>query len=391
MTRVLFDLSVLRSDSRLRGIGRYASDLGRGLAALAPPDLEIVALTNVSLGGRVELDRDLAAAEQRLTAPGSPMWIHRRWARRMRVSLPRAAAAAGADVTHCGHPEATPLYPVRGKRIVTCHDLIPLRMPAQYLGWRQGWRWGRFAIDRRRYESADHVIAVSQASADDLVRLLGLSAAKITVVHNGVDISRWLPEAEPTDDEVVARHGLAGRPFVLYVGAGDYRKNVAGMLETMRVARRRPGGGELVFAWAGELVRSWRRELDRLVSQSGLEGAVKTLGHVTDEDLAALYRQARALLFLSRCEGFGYPIVEAMASGCPVVTSPDTSTGEIAGDAALLARPDDHGAAAAAVTTLVLDEGERGRRRAAGIARAGELTLERMARGTAEVYRGVGR
>src|SRR5690606_23388504 len=202
------------------------------------------------------------------------MWPHRRWARRMRVSLPRAAAAARADVTHSGHPEATPLVPVRGKRIVTCHDLIPLRMPEQYLGWRQGWRWGRTAIDRRRYESADHIIAVSQASADDLVRILSIPASKVTVVHNGVDTSRWLPTPEPGDAEVLARHGLADRPFAIYVGAGDYRKNVEGMLETIRIARERPGGGDLVFAWAGQMMHRWKAKLDRWVAERDLEGAV---------------------------------------------------------------------------------------------------------------------
>jgi glycosyltransferase involved in cell wall biosynthesis len=389
MTRVLFDLSVLRSDSRLRGIGRYAGDLGRGLGELASDGLDIIALTNVSLTGRIELDRDLAAAQARLVTPGAPMWSYREWATRMRVTLPFAARAAKADVTHSGHPAATPLLPVRGKRIVTCHDLIPLRMPAQYVTWRQGGRWGQMIADRRRYESADHVIAVSQATADDLVRILGLSARKITVVLNGVDIGRWLPTPEPSDVEVATRYGLEGRPFVLYVGAGDYRKNVEGMLETVRIARERPGGGELLFVWAGAISRRLQKRLDAWSAARALESAVKILGHVPDEDLAALYRQARALLFLSRCEGFGYPIVEAMASGCPVVTCPDTSTGEIAGRAALLSHPDDHGAAAHALMTVVLDDQERARRREAGIARAAELSLDRMARSTAEVYRAV--
>jgi glycosyltransferase involved in cell wall biosynthesis len=386
--RVLIDLSVLRSTSRLRGIGRYVADLAQGLAALEPPDLELFALSRVSLSGQLEIDRDLGAAHERLASSSDPLWIHRRWARRLRVTLPRAARLARADLVHSGHPEATPLVAVPG-RIVTCHDLIPLRYPRYYLRWRHGQRWARRLVDARRYHGAAHVIAVSRATADDLLRLLEVPARRVTVVHNGVDVSRFRPDPEPADGQVLARHGLAERPFALYVGAVDYRKNIDGMLETVRLARQHPDGRDLLFAWAGASSPSADRMFQREVSSRGLSGAARALGYVPDDELAALYRHARALVFLSRCEGFGYPIVEAMACGCPVIACPETSTGEIATGAALLRAPDDHAGAADALRTLTRDERERRRLRAAGIARAAELSLEKMARETAEVYRAV--
>ncbi|MEM1028869.1 MAG: glycosyltransferase family 1 protein [Myxococcota bacterium] len=383
--RVLVDVSVLGTDSRDRGIGRYVRDLVGGLAAAAPADLALAALENAAWGSRAVVDDDLRAAAARRDA--APLALHRRWARVMRWRAPRVAARRDVALLHLGHPEASPLRRVATPLVITCHDLIPLRFPAHYTNWKRGYGWGQRRLDHRRYHVADHVIAVSQATAHDLVAELEVPAHRITVVPNGVDLDRWSSLPRTSDGDVLRRHRLEGRPYALYVGAGDWRKNVSGMLEGLARARRRPGGSELRLVWAGRLSRRWARDLARGIRARGLSGAVVTTDFVSDDDLAALYRHAALSLFVSRAEGFGYPVVEAMASGCPVVTCGHTSMGEVAGDAAVLVDPEDHDDIATAMLDLVRDPAAREQRRQAGRKRAARFTLQATAEGTLEVYR----
>ena len=119
----------------------------------------------------------------------------------------------------------------------------------------------------------------------------------------------------------------------------------------------------------------------------GLTGAVITTDYIDDDALAALYRHARMSIFVSRAEGFGYPVVEAMAAGCPVITCGHTSTGEVAGDAAVLVAPEDHEAIAEGIVTLARDDAAHTEHRRAGLAQAATFSVEAMARGTADVYR----
>lgn len=385
MARVMLDLSVLSTDSRLRGIGRYVRDLARGLAAL--PDEErgvtMLGLEHAPWRGEARHTTALVPAVQALD--DSPLQLHRRWARRMRLVAPRAAR--DADLLHFGHPDVTPMRRVAPRLLVTCHDLIPLRYPQHYTNWKRGYGWGQRLLDRRRYHLPNHLIAVSQATADDLVSLLGVPADRISVVHNGVDLARWSPASEPNDQAVLARFGLEGDPYAVYVGAGDWRKNIEGMLEGLARARHRPGGHRVRLVWAGHLARRWREALTRGMRRRGLTGSVVTTDYIDDDVLAALYRHARMSIFVSRAEGFGYPVIEAMAAGCPVITCGHTSTGEIAGDAAILVDPEDHGAIADGIVTLARDDAAHADHRRVGLKQAARFSVEAMARGTAAVYR----
>jgi glycosyltransferase involved in cell wall biosynthesis len=388
MATAALDIGVLQSSSRYRGIGRYTHDLARGLGAIKQPDgLRVVGFELRSWTGRAALVSDLASAADRLADPDAPMMTHTRWAHRQRLVFARALRSSGADLVHNPHPEATPIGRLGCLRVITCHDLIPYRYPEFYAGWRDGYATGRRWLDRRRYHAADHIIAVSHATASDLISLAQVPASKITVVHNGVDLSKWSPSPEPDDAGIRDRHDLAEQPYLLYVGAAEWRKNPHGMMSALKLARSRPGCGELVLAWAGKLDGSWGRRIARAADELGLDNVVRPLGFVSDRDLAALYRGAVAQLFISRVEGFGYPVIEAMASGCPVVASNCSSTAEIATDAALSVDPEDHEAIAAAIAALVTDEGERSRLREAGLLRARRFSLERMALATREVYR----
>lgn len=391
MSTALLDLSVLATNTRRRGIGRYVADLAQGFARSEGTleDLRVLGVEHFDWIGGASVTEDLSGAVERLTATSTPTQAHLSWAYRLRVSMAAATRALSPDLVHTGHPNATPLGDLGCPRVTTCHDLIPLRFPDQYLSLRDGYRTGRRWLDQRRYHSADHVIAVSETTANDLVTLLGVSPRKISVVHNGVDLVRWSSEPGHDDGKVRERFGLAEAPYVLCVGAADFRKNHDLMLAALAQVRKRATDANVVMVWAARLDLSTQMELRRAAYEHGVSSSFTLAGYVSDADLAALYRGALAQLFPSRAEGFGYPVIEAMAAGCPVITSDRSSLAEIAGDAAIQVDPESADAIAEAILALVEDPAERARLSTRGTARAGKFTLERMAARTLDVYRDV--
>lgn len=398
IVQVLYDLSVLRTEASTRGIGRYVATLGEGLAdefghrshQTAGSAPELLGLSRLSAYGRAEITRDVRAEIARLSARDERDG-HANWAYRMRFHAGRASRKLRPDVFHQGHPNATPLGKLGCPRVVTAHDLIPLLYPDRYLDWRDGWAPGRQLLDERRYRTADHVIAISETTASDLVKLLGISSKKISVVYNGVDLALWSPEPQPHDRRVRKDLGVDDKCYVLYVGAADWRKNFEGMLQAVLEARRRSPELELTLVWAASLDAATQARLRQRLREADAADAVKMVGYVSDRDLGSLFRGAVAQLFVSRAEGFGYPVVEAMAAGCPVITSNVSSMAEVAAQAAITVDPEDHRAIADAIVTFADNATERRRYGAAGVARAGYFSVERMARGTFDVYSQVSR
>ncbi len=271
------------------------------------------------------------------------------------------------------------------RRILTCHDTIPLRYPHRYMSLRDGGpRVGR-AIERRRYRTADLVIAVSDATRHDACTLLGVPEERVVRVHNGVDVDRWSKEPTALADGTLRRHGLFGRHFALYVGGPDWHKNIEGMMGGL--ARARARGVDLDLAWAGRLTPEHRSRVEGLAQSAGVADAIRWLGYVGDDELGVLYRAARAHILVSRCEGFGLTVVEAMASGCPVVTTACGSLREVAGDAALFVDPDDHAAIGTCLERLCHEPGLRGRMIEHGRRRAPTFSRATHALATAAVYR----
>jgi glycosyltransferase involved in cell wall biosynthesis len=266
--------------------------------------------------------------------------------------LPRLARRARLDVLHCPTfraPLARPACPL----VVTVHDLAVLRHPETFNQWTR--RYSRLCVPRVA-RSARLLIAVSEHTKRELVALLGTPVEKIRVVPNGV--------AEVFHPDGPAETG----DYVLAVGTLEPRKNLTRLAEATRRL-----GVELRVAGAP----GWGRV------ELGGDG-IRLLGRVTDEELARLYRGARCLAFPSLSEGFGIPIVEAMACGTPVVTSRGGATEEVAGGAAVLVDPLDPAAIAAGIE-------EAAARRAqlvpAGLARARDYSWAETARRTVEVYR----
>lgn len=390
--RLVLDLTPLDTPSRPRGIGRYLRELALGLSELPARELsgiDVVALTGVDQLGRPRISHDLTSFEGSPEMPSPTEADFYRWAWRHRFVAWNAARTLGAAAVHFGDPHATPLFfALSGaKRIVTCHDIVPTRYPERYFGPKDGGAFVGKRIEKRRYFSADRVVAISDATRDDVVKLLGVPASRVVRVYNGVDIARW--SAEPTVDaaSVLAKHGLAGKRYVLYVGGSDWRKNAEGMMGAL--AHARAEGEELVLAWAGSLDEGHIAAIEEKARAAGVADSLVRLGFVSDDELAVLYRRAIAHLFVSRCEGFGLTVVEAMAAGCPVITTSGGSLGEVAGDAALLVDPEVPRAIGAALLRLAREPALGDDLRARGRARAPMFSRATQAMAMAQVYRDV--
>ena len=381
---VLLDATPMLDTSGHRGIGRFLYDLLHGLAATAREwegDFALRVVTDLDLhGGGVVDDDPATAAESTRAARGTRI---DRIAWRRRVSLGRLARTA--TVLHLPEPRGTPLR-AHPRTVVTCHDLIPLRFPRQYLGKTPWAAWVRRGVERRRLARAAKVVAISRKTMADAIELLGLPAERFVVVPNGIDLSTWSPIAPPGEAAALRARGVGARPFVVYVGYCDHRKAIDAMFATLSRLR---GRLDLDLVWAGALLDDDLVRLRADTARHGLEGRVHLLGFVDDATLAALYRGAVAHLFLSRLEGFGLSVAEALASGCPAIVVAGSGADEVAGDAGLVVAADDADAAAAALVALAGDPSARARRVAAGLARARTFGRETMARGYADVWRRV--
>lgn len=286
---------------------------------------------------------------------------------------------------HLYHEPNYVALPWDGPLVVTVHDLSFVHHPESHPSDRLE-HLARYLPGT--LERAAHVITDSETVRREALAHFGLDPKRVTAIHLGVG-----PEFAPRDAAATApvleRHGLVHGGYLLSVGTLEPRKNLAlAMRAWASLPESVRGGRPLVVAGA----KGWLNDnLVALVERLEREGAVRFLGFVPQEDLPALYAGALAMAYPSRYEGFGLPVVEAMACGVPVVTSSASCLPEIAGDAALLADPDDEAAMAQALRSLVEDAALRDRLGRAGIARAREFTWARCAERTVGIYRAVAR
>jgi glycosyltransferase involved in cell wall biosynthesis len=364
--------------------------------------LNLVYLVPGETGGTETLARELipalrrVAPDVRLTAfvnreaaeagdgpwaeiPAVPVPVRARrrveWVRGEQILLPRLAARAAVDVLHSLASTA----PARGRfaRVVTIHDLHYRVVPEAHFGVRGLGMRLLVPLAARR---SDRVIAVSAHTRDDLVRLLRLDPERIDVVPNGVTAE---PPVQPLPEpELRRRLDLGDRPFVLSVSAKRPHKNLARLLEGLALLSGEHRPLLVVPGYPTE----HERELRERALALGLAESVRWPGWIAAAELEALYRGAELLVFPSLYEGFGLPVLEAMARDLPVACSDRASLPEVAGDAALLFDPERPEAIAAAIERLLSNPEEADRLRRAGRERVRRFTWDDTARGVVASY-----
>ena len=339
MIDVLLDMTALNTGSRERGIGRYVRSLCLALAergrwlgkypGLLGAELELSGLIR-HRGNRdgAEDPSLLFAGDYSLKTSSLRYQRHKLERRFLMAPLLKRMQAR---LVHLPDPPGTP-FDRRQRRIVTCHDLIPLVLAKDYLSPLPGARALQRARDKARYKTAARVIAISEATRRDLIEQLEIPPERIDVVHHGVDHSRFSARAEPNEAELLAaRLGLRA-PYLLYMGAGDVRKNLPLFV---RSYARSGVARDVELVMAGPLSTRERAVLESAAAAGGVADRVRLLGYVDDALLAPLYRQCLAHVFPSSYEGFGLTVLEAMACGAPTLTTTFSSLGEVAGDVAL--------------------------------------------------------
>ncbi|MDQ3916292.1 MAG: glycosyltransferase family 4 protein [Actinomycetota bacterium] len=284
-----------------------------------------------------------------------------------RLRAPKVERATGrVDLIHA---TAFPMPPRSAPVVLTIHDLAWLDNPAHFT--RRGLRFFRRGLDLA-LRDADLVVCPSEATRRDCVRH-GFPETRVRVIPLGVDAARATPEQV---SEAKRRYGLA-RPYVLWTGTIEPRKNLPGLVGAYRQLGR---GVDLVLAGP----RGWNEDLEALLGAD--RAGVHLLGFVPAADLRALYAGADAFCFPSFMEGFGFPVLEAMAQGTAVVTSAGTSTEELADGAGVLVDPRDPASIAAGLGEVLDDARRREDLAAAGLERAAEYTWERTGRMLVEAY-----
>ena len=281
------------------------------------------------------------------------------------------------DVCHVAAAPAPLAW--RGPLVLTLHDVSLLREPG--LHPRRRVRLG-VPLLRDAVRRATRIIVPSQATAADAERLLGVDPARLHVIAEA-PAAHFRPITDPAALDAVARRYGVEPGGLLALGTLEPRKNLARLVDAWSSLRADGWGGQLILAGAN----GWPdTALQARLDDPALAPAIRRLGFVADADLPALLSMAGAVAYPSLLEGFGLPVVEALACGAPTVTADRGATAEVAGDAALLVDPEDVAAIAAALRLALTDGATRERLRTAGPARAARFTWETAARETAAVY-----
>lgn len=348
------------------GIGRYLREIISGL--LVDPRFTTVVLLGSTETAkffadseRVEKLRVEAYPEGFYTPRTQLAWLAR-----------RARGGIQADVSFFPHYDA-PLVGLPDRSVVTVHDLIHFKVPEAFPAWR---RMAAGMLFDRVVSGASRVIAVSDSTRRDIVERIPTAAAKVETVPNGVSpFFRPVPASE--------QPGLASLcPFLLCVGNRKPHKNWIAAVEALALLKAQQPRLRLVFA--GRAFGGWEKVLGR-ADELGVRGALVELNEIDDGSLRWLYSHCEALLFPSLYEGFGLPVLEAMACGAPVIASDRSSLPEIVGNAGLTINPNDYRAIAHGVLGLWREVGLRHNLVSSGFRRAAGFSWKCAAERTADI------
>lgn len=268
--------------------------------------------------------------------------------------------------------------------IATVHDLIPLKFPGQYLDGLEPGAFDDYIGRLTRLPLLDGIIAVSKATRDDLLRYTSVPEQKITVIYEGVDGMFFDRPSQADTDEVGYRYGLP-RAFLFSLGGEDFRKNNENLLRAFSILRKKQTG-DIALVLGGNFTREYRDGLTRLAKELGVAGKVMFTGAIPDGDMTAVYNLSTVFVFPSLYEGFGLPVLEAMAAGIPVAASNASSIPEVLGNAGVYFDPNDPQGMAAKVLELLDDGDMRKRFSEASVARAGEFSWDKAMAGMAGLF-----
>jgi glycosyltransferase involved in cell wall biosynthesis len=360
------------------GMGRYAAELSAALVS-ADHDDEYSLFYNGS--EPVKLPPPLDRLRRLTSSLSNKPW---RMSVLMAHQLRRSqdALLPGIDLFHATDHLLPRFTSVRG--VFTLHDLAFQRYPETHTFWNRSFLQRMMPTFLR---SADAVIAISQATKKDILAHYEVPAEKITVIPDGV--SPLFVPPSTTDIASVRRAYLLPDDYILYVGTIEPRKSLTTLLDAYALLRQQGAIDDrtklAVVGKKGWLADDFFQKLQDL----GLAGQVIMPGWVPDVQLPSLYGGARVFVYPSLYEGFGLPVLEAMACGAPVVCSNTSSFPEVAGDAAMMIDPQNPAALAAAIRRILTDKNLAARLSALGQEQARPFTWAETARQTLELYRQV--
>ncbi len=365
------------------GIGRYTAELARLLPTLSAGDggdvvalLPFVARHSRSRVHAALLEHGIGDLDPVVLPLPRPL-LYDAWHLLRRPRLDHMRRLTGADLVHAPSVAVPPRS--RVPLVVTAHDAAPLVFPDSYP--RRGRRFHAQGLAAAA-ERADLVITVSKAAAEEIAEYTEIPRERLRVVPNGVVLD------VATDAEVAkarGEHGIEDAPYVFWLGSLEPRKNVGLLVDAFaRWAETSSQPHRLVLGGPA----GWVEDAASVLAPArGLGDRVRTVGRIGDATARALYRGADLFAFPSRHEGFGIPVLEAMAQSTPVMAADIPPLREVAANAAVFLPPDDLDAWADALGRLLLDDAERARLGAAGRDRAQHYSWKRCAEATRAVYR----
>jgi len=361
----IIDIDASRVTMKQRtGTERYSYEVIAALDRIAPADVSFRLYTNGGCERLPPLRPRTTVRDIRLPR----LWTHLRLGPTSWLARPDVLFVP-AHVIPLIHPPT----------VVTIHDVGFRVFPEAHTARR---RLELELTTRWNVRAARHVLAVSQATKHDLVTWYGVDPGRITVTYHGLSETFGPPADYHLISDVQARYGLQQRPYLIYIGTVQPRKNLTRVIEALAITLA--AGYEIDLVIVGK--RGWlSAPIERRAQELGITHYVHFIGYVADSELPALLAGALCFIFPSLYEGFGMPVIEAMACGTPVITSTSSSLPEVAGEAALLVDPLDTNAIAAAIMQMIDNATLRETLRQRGLARARLFTWEACARQTLEV------
>lgn len=367
----------LLADGSMRGWNRYAVNLVRGLAETG--DAEILLLTDQPVATEHRNVFESCEGRRLIREIASGPMFYPLWQEKWQFET---CLREGVHVLHTPYHYGLPMRSPC-PTVATLHDAIDVLTPRplrEKLGLKG--LLSAFYLRQTR-KKADRIITVSQSSASDLVRKLGISSGKIEIIPEAADETFHRPIEPGITDEILNSYAIDKMPYVFYVGGFESRKNLPMVFDALARCRH---ADALHVVFGGKI----GPEADAITAHArtlGLESRLHWLGRVPDEALPSLYSGAVALIYPSLWEGFGLQAVEAMAVGCPVLASNATSLPEVVGEGGMLFDPHNPAELAGLLDRLMFDPAWREELQRRSKTRGGEFSWKKTAMMTLQLYR----